>query len=532
MKVKTTIVRATVITLVVLLCTNIGVIVSKAEEPVKNNLYIASQKTLLLDSSKLAHIAANIAKKEEIDAIAVKNPNTTKEADKDVNLNLDSLTTEEADKLAKLEENRLATLGLYQTVIGAKLSTYLSSADNISSVLNRAVVLHGGISTNTCVYFSSEAMRRIGITVPLETCNTRQYLIYLSAHAWVSSYDIKTLTPGSICFTTPSRQGYPTHSFVFMGWVTQGDYTLAYVADNQGNAVHVRNMGSTIATDAFYFYMHTPTIPTKIAAVSSGYNSINVSWNPVNKSSIYGIYRATSPEGTYTLIATTATTKYNNTGLTNNKFYYYKVRAYKTIGTIKSYSGLTEFVSAKPILTKPISVKAVSSSYSSINISWNAVTGASKYGIYRAPSSEGPYTLISSTTTTLYNNTGLTTNNEYYYRVRAYKIIGKDKIISDLSAVISSTPIPSPPTNFKATRNSSKNVKLTWSPVAGATGYEIYTTISSTVPYIFLINTTNSFYTNSDLVPDIIYYYKIRSYRVIDETRVYGNWAAAIYSKP
>lgn len=28
-----------------------------------------------------------------------------------------------------------------------------------------------------------------------------------------------------------------------MGWVNSGNYTLAYFADNQGNAVHVRNMG-------------------------------------------------------------------------------------------------------------------------------------------------------------------------------------------------------------------------------------------------------------------------------------------------
>jgi hypothetical protein len=41
-----------------------------------------------------------------------------------------------------------------------------------------------------------------------------------------------------------------------MGWVSSGNYTLAYVADNQGNNVHVRNMGATYSTDAFAFFMH------------------------------------------------------------------------------------------------------------------------------------------------------------------------------------------------------------------------------------------------------------------------------------
>ena len=153
-------------------------------------------------------------------------------------------------------DNIAAASRLGQTAIGARLANYLTPAANVSSVVNRAVQLHGGNPANTCVYFSSEAMRRIGVAVPLSTCNTGQYLSYLRSHGWVSTYDIRKLTPGSICFTTSSGSGFPTHTFAFMGWVNNGNYTLAYVADNQGNAVHVRNMGATVATDAFAFFMH------------------------------------------------------------------------------------------------------------------------------------------------------------------------------------------------------------------------------------------------------------------------------------
>ncbi|MBU3111025.1 hypothetical protein [Clostridium lacusfryxellense] len=99
-------------------------------------------------------------------------------------------------------------------------------------------------------------MRRIGIAVPIWTCNTRQYLGYLSSHGWSSNYNIKKLTRGSICFTVSGGSGYSTHTFAFMGWVNSGSYTLAYVADNQGNTVHVRNMGQTASTDAFAFFMN------------------------------------------------------------------------------------------------------------------------------------------------------------------------------------------------------------------------------------------------------------------------------------
>ena len=166
----------------------------------------------------------------------------------------DKVANIEAAKLAKIKADRIAAAsGLKQTAIGARLAAYLNPAANISSVVNRAVALHGGDPSNTCVYFSSEAMRRIGVAVPEYICNTRQYLSYLRSHGWVSTYDITKLTPGSICFTSGY---YPTHTFAFMGWVNSGNYTLAYVADNQGNTVHVRNMGATAATDAFTFFMH------------------------------------------------------------------------------------------------------------------------------------------------------------------------------------------------------------------------------------------------------------------------------------
>ena len=43
----------------------------------------------------------------------------------------------------------------------------------------------------------------------------------------------------------------------------------------------------------------------------------------------------------------------------------------------------------KPIIATPTSVKAVSSSYNSIDISWSGVTGENSYEIYRATSTSG-----------------------------------------------------------------------------------------------------------------------------------------------
>ena len=171
---------------------------------------------------------------------------------------------------------------------------------------------------------------------------------------------------------------------------------------------------------------------------------------------------------------------------------------YKEAGCINAWNFITDKVTANTTLYAkwtvvapgiPTNLKAVSSSYNSINISWSGVTGASGYEIYRATSSAGTYTLISTTTETSYNNTGLTTNSTYYYKVRAYRMVGTVKVYSDFSTTISAKPIPATPINVKATRINSNSIKLTWSGVTGANGYEVYRATISTGTYSILTRT-------------------------------------------
>jgi len=195
---------------------------------------------------------------------------------------------------------------------------------------------------------------------------------------------------------------------------------------------------------------------------------------------------------------------------------------YKEAGCLNAWNFTTDKVGTNTTLYAkwtaivpgiPTSLKAASSSYNSINVSWGTVTEASGYEVYRATSSKGYYTLISTITARSYNNTGITTNNNYYYKVKAYKLAGTVKLYSGYSYVISAKPVPATPTNVKATRTSSKSIKLTWSNVSGASGYEVFKSNSSSGTYSILSRMTSSYYTNSGLVKGRTYYYKIRSYR-------------------
>lgn len=207
--------------------------------------------------------------------------------------------------------------------------------------------------------------------------------------------------------------------------------------------------------------------PTSVKAASSSYNSIKISWNGVTGAVGYEVYRATSSTGTYSLISRTTAKSYSNTGLTTGKTYYYKVRAYKTSGTTRVYGSFSYKVSAKPVPSVPTSVKAVSSSYNSINVNWGAVTGASGYEVYRATSSTGTYSLMTRTTAKIYNNTGLTTGKVYYYKVRAYRTVGTTRIYGSYSSKVSANPVPAVPTSVKAVVSSYNSNKISWNTVAG-----------------------------------------------------------------
>ena len=285
-----------------------------------------------------------------------------------------------------------------------------------------------------------------------------------------------------------------------------------------------------------------PDAPTGITAVSSSYNSINTSWNAVAGVSGYEVYRATSSTGPSTLITAPKGLSFNNTGLTTNTTYYYRVRSYKMNGIVKVRSGYSAMVSAKPIqslevLGIPTNLKATSSTGNSINTSWSAVAGASGYEVYRATSSAGPNVLITAPKGLSFNNTGLTTNKTYYYRVRSYKMKGTVKVRSGYSAMVSAKPIQSLevigiPTNLKATSSTGTSINTSWSAVAGAIGYEVYRSTSSTGPNTLITAPKGLSFNNTGLITNTFYYYRVRSYKMNGALKVRSGYSSMASAKP
>jgi hypothetical protein len=154
----------------------------------------------------------------------------------------------------------------------------------------------------------------------------------------------------------------------------------------------------------------------------------------------------------------------------------------------KKYIKTTKKTVTEQKLAAPAGLKAAISTGSSANavsVTWNKVSGASKYRIYRKAGS-GSYKKLADVTTASYKDTGVASGTTYTYKVECVSSDGKT-VQSDASTK-SITVLARPA--VKAV-NAAKGVTISWKKISGATGYYVYrngsklTTISkgTTVSY-------------------------------------------------
>ncbi|MDR2743440.1 MAG: fibronectin type III domain-containing protein, partial [Treponema sp.] len=181
-----------------------------------------------------------------------------------------------------------------------------------------------------------------------------------------------------------------------------------------GDIERIRSAAVTFI-NSLYSQLYIP-VPLGVNAAAAGSSSITVSWKPVSGATYYNVYRSTSSEGEYSQVGnSTSSTSLTDTGLSANTTYYYKVSAFNDNGEGAQSSSF----STRTKLFTPSNVIATAVSSSSITVSWDPVSGATYYKVYRSTSSEGEYSQVGSTSSpyTSYTDTGLSPNTTYYYKV-------------------------------------------------------------------------------------------------------------------
>ncbi len=214
----------------------------------------------------------------------------------------------------------------------------------------------------------------------------------------------------------------------------------------------------------------------------------------------------------------------------NNEPAWSTIRSLKN--TLKKDPTPTNTPTPVPKPAKPTNVKAVSASATSIKITWNAVSGATGYQVCRATASNGSYTALGSYTDTSKVSTGLTTGTTYYYKVRAYKEVNGKRTYGDYSAVVSATPKVSKPTNLKAASASATSINISWSAVAGATGYQVWRSTSATGSFTALGSYTTTSKLSTGLTTGTTYYYKVRAYKEVSGKKLFGDYSTVVSAVP
>lgn len=243
-----------------------------------------------------------------------------------------------------------------------------------------------------------------------------------------------------------------------------------------------------------------PSAPSNVSVSTVSSSVITVSWPSVSHAVGYKVYRY--DEAVATLIANTS---YTDAELSSGTRYRYKVSAYNEGG--ESPVSPEVFAMTKPGALSVVTASAVS--LDNITVSWQAVSGADGYYVYRDINPNGRYSdKVGTTSSTSYiNNKGVLPSTIYYYRVSAYNS-GGEGVLSPYDSAIT---VPSVPSNVSATMVSSSSISISWPPSFGAVGYKVYRDGE------MVESVSDTSYTDTDLTLGT-YHYEVSAYNDIGES--------------
>lgn len=268
-------------------------------------------------------------------------------------------------------------------------------------------------------------------------------------------------------------------------------------------------------------------MPADLQTKAINYKTVQISWSSVDNADGYMVYRRTADSGWKKIASRVTDISYKDQKAVTGTTYYYTVKAYSYAWgemTVSSYD--KDGVAGKARLGKVKIATANSESYSTIRVTWNKVSGANGYKVYRSTSKDSKYAAIGSTA----KNSAVTfldkkavTGKTYYYKVRAYRNVSGKKVYGSYSATEKAKAVLSAPT--LSAGSTSKTAVLEWSKVKGADGYQVYASDSQNGTYTRIKITKGTGATDESLLTGKTRYYKVRAYRKVNGKAVYGSFS-------
>ncbi|MDR1257495.1 MAG: fibronectin type III domain-containing protein [Spirochaetaceae bacterium] len=243
---------------------------------------------------------------------------------------------------------------------------------------------------------------------------------------------------------------------------------------------------------------------------------IDIEWDAVDGAASYKIYRSQGGGQYETLGGATECSYKDEYGISANNTYYYKVSTVSEIGEGKQSEA---YPAATSLPETPQNITAAVHSENSIAVSWQKVSGATRYRVYRGASVDGGYSPLSpDTPEPAFIDTGLSADTDYFYKVKAFNGIGEGSLSEEYA--VAAIKKPQPPAEISVTSGTvAGSLSVSWEAVADAASYMVYRAGTEGGVYSPIGNVADdsTTYTDSSLVMGNTYFYKVSSVNAAGE---------------
>lgn len=288
-----------------------------------------------------------------------------------------------------------------------------------------------------------------------------------------------------------------------------GTVTTFSDTDVIGDSVYVYKVRAVLSATQYGDYS-TPaagsigiTEPPVVQKKNGVFDSVTFSWAGVNAAQWYSIEIYNKEKAAFEEIKMAETCEFTDSGLSVSTTYKYRVRACRRVGSVVVYGPYSSTISVK---TQSAAKGKVTSDILNVRAK---------------PATTGKVlkTIKKNTVLTLKGSTG----NWYCITV---KVKGKKRTAYVSKDYVKVIRVKTPTISGKGKRFD--RVKVTWTEVAKADGYELQRYNKKEQKYVTLKKTTQSSYTDRELKAGTFYQYRVRAYRIVSGTTVYSSYSSAI----
>ncbi len=336
----------------------------------------------------------------------------------------------------------------------------------------------------------------------------RVYVVSNANEEWITDSGVKSYFSAAY----GSRLTYPLRESATISAIPQ---TVAEIHSDIHYSQVGHNENGITAAGTMY------TIVTGASASSATVTWVNRDGTSLSQSPVVGVSSSVSAL-LIPVVSPLSASKQVTVSLSGTAFAYNSLLAVASAegsGTGTLVAEVQSATARVSLSTAVPALKTIKATANGVTVSWDSLSGAKGYAVYRKEAG-GSWSLLGTTTSTSYKDTTALDNGKtYYYTVRASRTSLTKALKHKYSSIywtgydttgikLVYLAIPEPETVSRTT----SGLTVSWTAVSGAEGYWIYRKESGG-SWILLGTATSASYTDTTAETGVLYTYTVRAYK-------------------